>query len=170
MWDAYKCHLTEPVKAKVKQTRSDAVVVPGGLTKHIQPADVSWNKPFKEAYRSKYEEWLSYGEKSFTTAGNMRAPSKLLCLQWVKEAWESLSEDLIRNSFLACGIYIPIGGSQDNQIHCMKDDGIVSAARAQVEECTRQLLEPTTGTETGDPFDDLDIEEELENNEAVIDS
>ena len=50
VWDAYKCHLTDSVEAKVKQTRSDVVVVPGGLTKH---ADVSWNKPFKEAYRSK---------------------------------------------------------------------------------------------------------------------
>ena len=171
VWDAYKCHLTDSVEAKVKQARSDVVVVPGGLTKHLQPADVSWNKPFKEAYRSKYEEWLLSGEMSFTPAGNMRAPSKLLCVQWVKEVWDSLSEDLIKNSFLACGISIPIGGSQDSQIHCMQDDGVASAARAQVEDCTRQLLEPNTETE--DPFDEIDIlvedEEELENNEAVID-
>ena len=81
MWDAYKCHLTDSVEAKVKQTRSDVVVVLGGLTKHIQPADFSWNKPFKEAYRSKYEEWLSSGDMSYTPAGNMRTPSKLLCVQ-----------------------------------------------------------------------------------------
>lgn len=70
MWDAYKCHLTDPVKAKVKQTKPDVVVVPGGLTKHIQPTDVSLNKPFKEVYRNKYEEWLSSGKMSFTPVGN----------------------------------------------------------------------------------------------------
>ena len=52
--------------------------------------------------------------------GNMRAPSKLLCVQWLKEAWDSLSEGLIKNSFLACGISVPIGGSQDSQIHCSR--------------------------------------------------
>jgi len=37
VWDAYKCDLTESVEEKVRQTRSDMVVVPGGLTKHIPP-------------------------------------------------------------------------------------------------------------------------------------
>lgn len=69
-----------------------------------------------------------------------------------------MNKDLTRNPFLACGIYVPIGGSQDSQIlHCIKDDGVVSAARAQVEECTTKLLEPSTETEIGDPFDDLEM-------------
>lgn len=79
--------------------------------------------------------------------------------------------DLIRNLFLACGISVPVGGSQDSQIHFTQDDGVASAARAQVEECTRQLLEPTI--ETADPFDELETEDEgedeLDNNEAVVD-
>jgi len=46
---------------------------------------------FKEAYRSKYEKWLLPGEMLYTTPGNMRAPSKLICVQWVGEAWDSWS-------------------------------------------------------------------------------
>lgn len=84
--------------------------IPGGLTKHLQPADVSWNKPFKQAYRTKYEEWLTSGDKTYTAAGNMRAPEKILCLQWVKESWNSLSTAVIMKS---CGLSVNTDRSQD---------------------------------------------------------
>jgi len=77
IWDAYKCHMTDSAKASVRSTRSDTCIIPVGLTKHLQPADVSWNKPFKEAYRAKYEEWLASDDKAYTAAGNMRAPDKI---------------------------------------------------------------------------------------------
>ena len=64
-------------------TNSDISIIPGGLTGNLQPADVSWNKPFKDAYKAKYE-WMVSGEKSYTAAGNVHAPDKALCLQWVK--------------------------------------------------------------------------------------
>jgi len=38
------------------------------------PADVSWNKPFKEAYKARYNQWMATGEKSYTPAGNIKAP------------------------------------------------------------------------------------------------
>ena len=69
------------VKSAVgRHTNSDLSIIPGGGTSKIQPADVSWNKPFKVAYKSKYNEWMVSGEKSYTAAGNIRAPSKVLCL------------------------------------------------------------------------------------------
>lgn len=43
------------------------------LTKHIQSADVSWNKPCKEMYCSKYQDWLLSSKKLYTKGGNMRA-------------------------------------------------------------------------------------------------
>jgi len=42
VWDAYKCHIMDSVRSYVdKQTNSDVSVIPGGLTSHLQPADVS---------------------------------------------------------------------------------------------------------------------------------
>ena len=42
VWDAYKCHITADVRSYVdKQTNTDVSVIPGGLTSHLQPADVS---------------------------------------------------------------------------------------------------------------------------------
>ena len=79
VWDAYRCHLMPSVKKVVnKDTNTDLSIIPGGLTSLVQPADVSWNKPFKEAYKARYNQWMATGEKSYTPAGNIRAPSKHL--------------------------------------------------------------------------------------------
>lgn len=103
VWDAYKCHLMSSVSSHVeKSTNSNISVIPGGLTNHLQHADVLWNKPFKEAYQALYNEWMASGEKSYTPAGNMHTPDKVLCLQRVKEAWKSVTPEVVNKSFLAC--------------------------------------------------------------------
>ncbi len=53
VWDAYRCHTMPSVKTVVNtHTNTDLSIIPGGLTSIVQPADVSWNKPFKEAYKA----------------------------------------------------------------------------------------------------------------------
>ena len=85
------------VKSAVdKQANTDLGIIPGGLTCKIQPADVSWNKI---TYMTMYNEWMISGEKSYTAAGNVYVPGKLLCLQWVKEAWESIFSEIIKKIF-----------------------------------------------------------------------
>ena len=75
MWDAYKCHITLEVRSYVnRHTNTDVSVIPGGLTSHLQPANVSWNKPFKTAYKEKYRQWMATGSKTYTAAGNVRPP------------------------------------------------------------------------------------------------
>lgn len=97
VWDANKCHLMPNVKCVLDtQTNSDVSVIPGGLTILVQPADVSWNKPFKSAYKELYNAWFLNGDKTYTAAGNVRAPSKLLCLQWVKQAWQSVTTEVVK--------------------------------------------------------------------------
>uniref|UniRef100_A0A1X7UPU3 DDE-1 domain-containing protein n=1 Tax=Amphimedon queenslandica TaxID=400682 RepID=A0A1X7UPU3_AMPQE len=57
VWDTYRCNLMDSVKSVVdRKTQSDIVIIPGGLTGLVQPADVSWNKPFKTAYKELYNE------------------------------------------------------------------------------------------------------------------
>ena len=55
-----------------------SVIVLGGRTKILQPADVSWNAPFKSAYRLHYDSLLARDDRSVTPAGNPRAPPKVL--------------------------------------------------------------------------------------------
>jgi len=126
VWDPYKCHLTDGVRYVAnKSTNSDMAIIPGGVTGHIQPADVCWNKPFKEAYKELYGEWTATGEKSYTQAGNICAPSKFQCLQWVKKAWESVSQDIVIKSFRCCGISVNVDGTEDKEIHSNKMVGLL---------------------------------------------
>ena len=128
-----------------RNANSDISVIPGGLTGHLQPADVSWNKLFKQAYKVLYNNWMATGEKSLTPAGNMRAPDKALCFRWVKEAWNSMTSDMIRKSFHVYGISVNPDGSEDSEIHSTKEGEIAAAASptATIKEKTETLLAAT---------------------------
>ena len=58
-----------------------------------------WNKPFKGHLQELYEDWMAVGPKTFTSGGNMRAPTPELLLDWVYAAFQKLSDDLIKDSF-----------------------------------------------------------------------
>ena len=172
VWDAYKCHITDGVKSVVKRsTNSDLSIVPGGLTGHVQPADVSWNKPFKARYKELYQEWMVNGEKTYTRGGNVRAPSKLQCAEWVKIAWDAVSIDVVKNSFVYCGISVSVDGSEDSLIHCTKANGVAADALPEITtETTKLLIPDSPESDDEDPFKDIEEDEqELEENEAVID-
>ena len=113
VWGAYRCHIMYTVKSVVTHsTNSLLSIIPGGLTKQLQPADISWNKPFKESYRKLYDEWMATGEKSFTPAGNMRPLPKPTVAQWVKTAWDVVSADIIKKYFRVSGISLKLDGSE----------------------------------------------------------
>jgi hypothetical protein len=101
---------------------SDLCVIPGGCTSKLQPADVSWNKPFKSHLSEMYDEWLFSGPVEKTKGGNRRAPSKSLILKWIKQSWDAISPDIIRKSFKKCGISNALDGSEDNLFQNEGDD------------------------------------------------
>ena len=87
-----------------------------------------------------YGEWTATGEKSYTQAGNIHAPSKLQCVEWVKKAWESDSQDIVIESFRFCGISVEVNGTEDKEIHCIKDGVIAAEAFAENSQRTAALL------------------------------
>ena len=97
VWDSFRAHLTENTKSLLQQRRVDTIVIPGGLTGLIQCPDLCWNKPFKDRLREKYNTWLESAPKTFTTHGNMRAPSRKEICDMVVESWSELPEELIIN-------------------------------------------------------------------------
>jgi hypothetical protein len=61
---------------------------------------VSWNKPFKERIRHLYNEMMTTGDgMTYTAAGNPRAPSLEAVLEWVVQAWDGLSNEVVKRSF-----------------------------------------------------------------------
>ena len=49
-------------------------------------------------------------------AGNLKQPTKQHVINWVTKAWEELPEDILKRSFLKCGMSNELDGSQDNTI------------------------------------------------------
>jgi hypothetical protein len=116
--DAYRCHISQAVKAECGCLNLQTSVVPEGCTKFIQAADVVWKGPFKSHMRSCCDNWLSEPScHEYTKGGNMKAPSGGLLCKWVKCAWDSISTDMIKNSFLLSAITTSNNGSDDDLIH-----------------------------------------------------
>ena len=91
----------------------------------------------------------------------------------MKKAWNSVTNEVIKRSFEACGISVATDGSEDDKVHCMKEGQVAAAARAMVAEKTAALFRPQDVDEVeasdDDPFGDIeDDAEELENNEITI--
>ena len=45
------------IKRSVELSETKVMIIPRGLTRYLQPLDVSINKPFKEEIRRKYNEY-----------------------------------------------------------------------------------------------------------------
>lgn len=77
-------------------------------------------------------------KKTYTKAGNMRAPSKLQVVNWVIQAWNSLSEQMIQDSFKTCAVTNSLDGSEDHMIEVLTEGKLCADKAEQVRElgCT----------------------------------
>ena len=66
VWDMFRAHLTDPMKAEAKKLKADLAVIPGGLTSVLQPLDVCLNKPFKDRMRTMWNDWMASGSAKTT--------------------------------------------------------------------------------------------------------
>ena len=168
-WDSFECHIEESIGQALQSKKIDRVIVPGGCTKYIQAPDLCWNKPFKAACTETYDEWLgSVGIHEETAAGNLKAPPRKTILHWILDAWSQLPTELIKKSFTSCALNLPVDGSQDDTIHCLKEREPCSSGRAMLLSQLDILNEPHTN-----PFSDCtssDVEEAHPPTLLVLDS
>lgn len=117
VWDSFRAHLTNEVKADPKRWKIDVEVIPRGLTSVLQPLEKSLNKPFKGNVRRKYLAWMISGPCDYTLAGKKKAPSRNLVLRWVHEAWQVIPVEMVAKSFKSCGISNSLGGTEDDEVY-----------------------------------------------------
>ena len=117
VWDMFRAHLSDSCKKTAREMKTDLAVIPGGLTSVLQPLDVCINKPFKDRLRAKWTDWMSSGAPTLTKYGNFQKPDIARITTWVKEAWESIPSDIVKNSFLKCGISNALDGTEDDAIY-----------------------------------------------------
>lgn len=112
--DAFRGHLTEPVKTQIRKMNGDLVIIPGGMTSQLQVLDVVVNKPFKDNLRKRYTDWLLSGDHTLTPSGKIQKPAVRLLCEWVLNAWAKVSSESIINGFKKCCLSNAMDGSEDD--------------------------------------------------------
>jgi hypothetical protein len=87
------------VEATAKKLNITIMLIPPGLTSKAQPADVSWNKPFKVKMREYWTKKLVDDMKNIPTF-RASAPSRQELLAWILDGWDYLSQDTIKSGFV----------------------------------------------------------------------
>ena len=114
---------------------------------------MAWNEPFKAKVTEKYDAWMADGAHSFTAAGNMRGPSRPEIVKWVLEAWETLDRELVIRSFRSCALTVAPDGSEDDQIHCLKEGQPCHTGQDRLASIQQAL----TASCATDPFADVTL-------------
>jgi len=86
--DQFKAHVTESTKRLATKLKMRLAVIPGGLTSHLQPLDVSVNKPFKGFMHEEWAKWIVAPANHITLAGIMKQPLISNVCDWVKNSWQ----------------------------------------------------------------------------------
>jgi len=149
VYDSFKAHLTDDVRAALGANKTDLVVIPGGLTSICQPLDVGINRPFKVALRRHWHSWMADGGNGTTATGNLKRASHATACQWVLDAWEEIEQETIRKAFLKCSISNAMDGSQDNLVY--ESDEELDGEQSDIE------IEYNSGEES-DEVSEVDVE------------
>lgn len=113
--DSARCHLSDELRENMKRfNNTDIKIISGGMTKYLQPADIVYNKPFKNHLKDQWNEWMEKGQVELTRTGRRRASSRETVTQWVKNAFEAIPKEMIKSSYHKCGI---IDEDASNEYH-----------------------------------------------------
>ena len=99
-----RAHLTESVKSLMRRANTVLIVIPGGLTKILQPPDISVNRSFKAKLGKFWEEWMISGNHTFTKTGGQRRVDFVTIIEWLLEAWNTIPTSTTINGFIKAGI------------------------------------------------------------------
>lgn len=132
--DSMRAHLTDTVKTQVKQTNSVLAIIPGGLTKELQPLDIGVNRSFKVKLRAAWERWMTEGEHTFTKTGRQRRASYATICQWIVDAWAKVSVSSVVRAFTKAGIITeqPGNSNETDSDNDERDPGMLDAEIAQL--------------------------------------
>lgn len=90
--------------------------------------------------------------------GNLKRPTHQNVINWVSKAWDSISQDIIINSFLVCRVSNALDSSEDDYV----SDDVPAMELESVKEEKEGEKDFEDGMDIddlGDPFsDDLDVE------------
>ena len=89
-----------------KNYGTKVIIIPGGLTPLVQPADVSWNRSIKSKVRQYWVEWKASPKtpEELNKSGEPKRASYSLVAEWCLKAWQEMDSTFIIRSFEKCGL------------------------------------------------------------------
>ena len=82
---------------------TQVMIIPGGMTPVLQPADISWNRPVKLKIKELWGIWMTEQMGLKSEERHNRPPYRTIA-EWCLQAWKELDRDLIKRSFVFAGI------------------------------------------------------------------
>ena len=121
--DSFTAHESEELLKEAKSRNVDIIIIPGGCTSKIQPVDVCLNRPFKCIMRHKWKEYMEEQVEKDPGLSKLVTPSKEIVCQRISAGLDYLrtNKEMVKKSFLVCGISNALDGSQSHLIHCAKE-------------------------------------------------
>ena len=65
-------------------------------------------------------------------------------MQWILDSWAELPSDVIKKSFTTCALNLPVDGSRDDNIYCLKEGQPCSSGKPMLKSQLGILSEPET--------------------------
>ena len=117
MCNQFKAHVTESTKRLATKLKTHLAVISGGLTSHLQPLDVSVNKPFKVFMHEEWAKWIETQTHHVTPAGRVKRPSISNVCEWEKNYWQQVKSETIVKPLKKCGISNALDGNEDDILY-----------------------------------------------------
>ena len=137
IFDSMAAHKESSVQRYIHQTGAHLAVIPCGLTKLLQPLDVSVNHPFKAFVREEWDKWMMSGQHSYTPCGRQRRATYAEVCKWVITAWGKVRTQTIVNGFRKCGI---LHDADESDGEDEDDDDSVASDSEPIADEDRQAL------------------------------
>ena len=112
VFDHARMHESYEILKLLTENKINYVFIPKGLTPILQPLDVCINYPFKNYIRKEYESAVI----AFKSNKVPKIKREIL-LKWILNVWndsKKITSEMIKNSFLYCGISNILTGEEDD--------------------------------------------------------
>jgi len=100
--DDFSGHWVDSIDTYARSIDVHLLKVPPSCTATCQPADISWNRPFKSYLRQAWVDALHqqlHDHSEDDGAFKLQPPSRSTLCNWINTSWEKLSRATIRNGF-----------------------------------------------------------------------
>ena len=101
------------IEALKKDANTIVIFIPGGLTPLVQPLDRMLNKQMKRRLRGMYTKYIASAPSDSKT-GKLTPPGRGVVFTWCKDAWASITLEMVKTCIKICGVTLALDSSEDH--------------------------------------------------------